>query len=145
MYPTQNESHDATLSSPEVEVGTLVLVRAVPPVQQPARVYLARLGEGSRRTMRTALDTLAALLTGHRCDADTLDWSRLRYQQHGGPSGRAPGALPARHGEQAPRRPPRRPPRSLAARADVGGGLPPRGERAGREGDEPPARPGAHP
>jgi site-specific recombinase XerD len=30
--------------------------------------------------MRTALDTLAALLTGGRCNADTLEWRRLRYQ-----------------------------------------------------------------
>jgi integrase len=63
-----------------VEDGTLLVVRVVPPDQQPARIYLARLGEGSRRTMRVALDTMAALLTGGRCDADMLDWSRLRYQ-----------------------------------------------------------------
>jgi integrase/recombinase XerD len=30
--------------------------------------------------MRRALDTIAALLTSGRCDADTLDWARLRYQ-----------------------------------------------------------------
>jgi site-specific recombinase XerD len=63
-----------------VEDSSLLVVRVVPLDQQPARVYLARLGEGSRRTMRVALDTMAALLTGGRCDADTLDWSRLRYQ-----------------------------------------------------------------
>src|SRR5206468_6866469 len=37
-------------------------------------------GPGSRRTMRRALDTIAGLLTGDRCDAETLDWPRLRYQ-----------------------------------------------------------------
>src|SRR5690242_3893332 len=80
MDPTLNETADATLSGAEVEVRNLVPVRALPPDQQPAGVYIARLGEGSRRTMRAAVDTLAALLTGGRCDADTLDWSRLRYQ-----------------------------------------------------------------
>src|SRR5438445_9745376 len=80
MDPIPNETTDATLSGAEVEVRNLVPVRALPPDQQPARVYMPRLGEGPRSTMRTALDTLAALLTGHRCDADTLDWSRLRYQ-----------------------------------------------------------------
>jgi integrase len=63
-----------------VDDNSLLVVGAVPPDQQPARVYLARLGEGSRRTMRVALDMLAVLLRGGRCDADTLDWSRLRYQ-----------------------------------------------------------------
>jgi site-specific recombinase XerD len=80
MDRSPNETDDATLSGAEVEVRDLVLVRAVPPDRQPARVYLARLGEGSRRTMRTALDTIAALLTGGRCNADTLEWARLRYQ-----------------------------------------------------------------
>src|SRR5438128_12590978 len=80
MDPTLNETYDATLAAPDAQVRDLILVRAVPPDQQPARVYLARLGEGSRRTMRAALDTLAALLTGGRCDADTVDWAHLRYQ-----------------------------------------------------------------
>jgi site-specific recombinase XerD len=80
MEQRPNETNDTTLSGAEVEVRNLVPVRALPPDQQPARVYLARLGEGSRRTMRAALDTMAALLTGNRCDADTLDWARLRYQ-----------------------------------------------------------------
>ncbi len=80
MDPTLNNPYDTTVGAPKGDARALVLVRAVPPDQRPARVYLARLGEGSRRTMRTALETLAALLTGHRGDADTLDWSRLRYQ-----------------------------------------------------------------
>src|SRR2546422_1623572 len=80
MNRSLNDTQDATLSDAEVEIRDLALVHAVPPDQQPARVYLARLGEGSRRTMRTALDTLAELLAGGRCHADTLEWARLRYQ-----------------------------------------------------------------
>src|SRR2546426_12053813 len=80
MDPTPNENTDATRSGAEVEACSLAVVRVVPPDQQPARVYLARLGQGSSRSMRAAVETLAALLTGGRCDADTLDWSRLRYQ-----------------------------------------------------------------
>ena len=45
----------------------------------PAEVYLARLAPGSRRTMRCALDTIAALLTDGLMDAETLPWAELRY------------------------------------------------------------------
>jgi site-specific recombinase XerD len=48
--------------------------------QHPAAVYLAHLAPGSRRTMINALDTMAGLLTQHRCTMQTLDWSALRYQ-----------------------------------------------------------------
>jgi integrase/recombinase XerD len=51
-----------------------------PSEQHPAKVYIARLAPGSRRTMRQALDTVAEMLTTGRCDAETLHWSRLRYQ-----------------------------------------------------------------
>ncbi len=50
------------------------------PDQHPAAVYLARLAEGSQRTMKQALDVVAAILTGDELDAQTLDWSQLRYQ-----------------------------------------------------------------
>jgi integrase len=56
--------------------------------QNPAAVYLASLGPGSRRTMRTALTIIAQLLgVPERRDAEGHDlrwmdapWSRLRYQ-----------------------------------------------------------------
>jgi len=48
--------------------------------QRPALVYLARLSDGSRRSMRQALDSVAARLSSGRCDAESLDWSALRYQ-----------------------------------------------------------------
>lgn len=49
------------------------------PDRLPAAVYLARLAPGSRRTLRGALDTLAALLTGNQADAMTCPWHLLRY------------------------------------------------------------------
>lgn len=58
----------------------LRLSSPVPLTQHPAGVYLAGLGEGSRRTMRQSLNTIAAMLTNGECDALTLDWARLRYQ-----------------------------------------------------------------
>jgi integrase/recombinase XerD len=49
------------------------------PDRLPAAVYLARLAPGSRRTLRGALDTIAALLTGKLADAMTCPWHLLRY------------------------------------------------------------------
>lgn len=46
----------------------------------PAAVYLSGLGEGSVRTMRQALNTMAALLTSGQCDLYSLNWAALRYQ-----------------------------------------------------------------
>jgi integrase len=62
---------------------------AVPLDQNPAAIYLASLGEGSQATMRTALNTIAALLgVGEVRDANGPDlrclavpWAELR-QEH---------------------------------------------------------------
>jgi site-specific recombinase XerD len=59
---------------------SLALVEVLPADEHPAAVYLASLAAGSRRTMRTALHTMAGLMTGGRCDAFTLQWGALRYQ-----------------------------------------------------------------
>jgi hypothetical protein len=53
----------------------------VPLTNHPAAVYLDSLSSGSRSTMKQSLDALASLLTGGECDAMSLDWSKLRYQQ----------------------------------------------------------------
>ncbi|MTJ48931.1 site-specific integrase [Dolichospermum sp. UHCC 0259] len=58
---------------------SLALTEPVPITMHPALVYLASLGEGSRRTMREALNAIARLLTNDSCDAQTLDWAKLRY------------------------------------------------------------------
>ena len=58
----------------------LGLSKAVPLDRNPAAVYLASLGPGSRRTMKQALDTIAGMLSRGRLGALELDWSRLRYQ-----------------------------------------------------------------
>jgi hypothetical protein len=60
----------------------------VPNDQSPAAVYLASLSVESRRTMRTALNTIAGLLgVGEHLDAEGRDmrllavpWASLRYQ-----------------------------------------------------------------
>ena len=58
----------------------LKLSAPVPLTLHPAGVYLSGLSEGSRRTIRYSLNTIASLLTDGECDALTLDWSQLRYR-----------------------------------------------------------------
>lgn len=48
--------------------------------QNAAAVYLASLAPGSRRTMRDALNFIAAMLTNGDADALTLHWAALRFQ-----------------------------------------------------------------
>lgn len=65
---------------PKTDNDPLALATPHPLTLHPAAVYLSSLGPGSRRTMRHALDTIARILTNSRCDALSLDWSKLRYQ-----------------------------------------------------------------
>ena len=47
------------------------------PATNPARIYVASLAHGSRRTMSDALDTIASI-AAPSANADTLPWHRLR-------------------------------------------------------------------
>src|SRR3954467_10161173 len=65
----------------------LVLADQTSPEQNPATIYLASLAEGSRRTMREALNTIATLLgvseIRNAASQDvrclTTPWGQLRY------------------------------------------------------------------
>ena len=71
----------AVLSTDVAVPNRLLMLAIQPPADQhPAAVYLGRLAPGSRRTMRAALDLVATMLTSGAADAQTLDWSALRYQ-----------------------------------------------------------------
>jgi len=71
---------------PSTLLASLPALPAPPPGQNPAELYLASLSAGSRRTMRTALNTIAALLgyserrDEQGSDARCLDvpWGALR-------------------------------------------------------------------
>jgi len=59
---------------------SLVVAESAALEESPAAVYLAHLAAGSRRTMRTALETMATLLSSGRAGALTLAWGRVSYQ-----------------------------------------------------------------
>src|SRR6266566_1401236 len=58
----------------------LTVREPLPPDRQPARVYLAQLHPGSRRTMAEALEVIARTITKGRTGAEHLAWHALRYQ-----------------------------------------------------------------
>lgn len=61
------------------EFATYQQAEPMPPDRHPSLVYLASLADGSKRTMREALDTIAStVLSG--ATHDTFPWHGLRYQ-----------------------------------------------------------------
>ena len=76
---------------PMTTPATVLRTRTLSIDQRPALVYLARLSHGSRRTMGEALGGIARLVSGGRCDAETLDWSALRYRRRSSSGGAARG------------------------------------------------------
>ncbi|MDI9548763.1 MAG: tyrosine-type recombinase/integrase [Chloroflexota bacterium] len=73
------QTHILSLPS-QTQSASLDPVFETPADRHPALVYLAGLAPGSRRTMRHALDAVAATLTDGRCDHRTLPWAALRFQ-----------------------------------------------------------------
>jgi site-specific recombinase XerC len=57
-----------------------VVATVVPLDRNPANVYIKRHAPTSQRVLGSDLDRIAGLLTDDRYDAETLDWSQLRYQ-----------------------------------------------------------------
>ena len=57
-----------------------VIAEPLPRDRHPVSVYLASLSTSGRRTMAQALGHCAGLLSAGRADAESLDWSRVRYQ-----------------------------------------------------------------
>jgi integrase len=79
---TTHPTFDVTLSElMDIDIrlqDALVPVLDIPASQNPARVYLASLSNGSHRTMVAALNLSAAVLSVGRCDHHTLPWWLLR-------------------------------------------------------------------
>ena len=71
----------ADLPAPPAAGGRLSpLSGPLPADRHPARVYLASLSPGSKRTMRAALERIAGLVSAGRADAFSLPWHELRYR-----------------------------------------------------------------
>ena len=60
--------------------GVVIVPAARAGADHPAAVYMARLAPGSRRTIYSALERMAGLLSGGSATIWTLQWAALRYQ-----------------------------------------------------------------
>ncbi len=82
LLGTDLEAAKANLAPMYEVVGSAMVLGAAvvePDDRHPARVYLATLAPGSRRTMRQALDVIAGLLSSE-ANAMTLPWVSIGYQ-----------------------------------------------------------------
>lgn len=75
--PATDHSSGAALAPIPPPPALAPLAGELPPDRNPAAVYLARLAPGSRRTMKGALDAIAAFVAG--VTAERLPWQALRY------------------------------------------------------------------
>jgi integrase len=64
----------------EIAASELSDVARYVPERNPLRVYLARLGAGSRPTMAEALERIARIASGGTLEAEAFPWHLLRYQ-----------------------------------------------------------------
>lgn len=71
---------DETTLAPRAAAPAEVVLPPIAPKESPVAVYLARLSEGSRRTMHGSLDTIARLAVPG-ASAATFAWWQLRYAQ----------------------------------------------------------------
>lgn len=74
--------HTTTVINGDGDAGAL-MATTYSADQNPASVYLAGLGAGSRRTMAQALDRIAEIATAGKVDAQRLPWHTLRFQHTG--------------------------------------------------------------
>lgn len=76
------EGRNPLQASPMAKEATeeLLLGKRIPLDRNPAAVYLASLGKGSRRTMKQALEVIASLLTGGRAGPFRVAWHLVRFQ-----------------------------------------------------------------
>lgn len=70
-------AHDRPTAASQMD---LVAAAPAPDRKHPVRIYVGQLAPGWRRTMGDALDVIAGILSGGRCDAMGLDWGRLRFR-----------------------------------------------------------------
>jgi integrase len=76
--PTMSAANTPAIRTNAIEVD-LTRSLDVPLDRNPALVYLASLGRGSVRAQRSALATIARILTG-RSTVEGIGWTRVRYQ-----------------------------------------------------------------